>query len=527
MLALAAGAVDGFVALCRRERCPFAVIGEAADDGRLVVDDAQLGRVRRRHADRRSPRPAAANAASARRARRRSGDGFDPETLDAARRPRPPAAPARDRRQGFPRHDRRPQRRRHDQPRSAGRALAGSRQRRRGHDLGITRARPARRCRLASGPPSQLLDAPASGRIAVGEAHHKHRGCRRARARRRQAFGELDGVLRRSCGGCRPLRHRPRARRGAVPGARHCDTGRQGLALDAIGLARADGVGRAVVAPLSLVVTACAPVGDVRRTLTPALETGERARPRSCSSTLAPARTASADPASRRSSGDRRRRRPTSTTHASSSSFFAAIRELRDAGLLLAYHDRSDGGLAITLLEMAFAGRAALDVDLGTVDRPMAALFAEELGAVLQIARAPILGAPKRCSRAMDCLRFRGASAARTRAGASALPPAAMRSSMPTASLLHAAWSETTWRMQRLRDEPACADEERDARLDASDPGPRLAARLRSGRGRRGAIHCNRRAAAGRDSARAGRQQPGRDGGSLRSCGIHGQSTST
>ncbi len=46
-------------------------------------------------------------------------------------------------------------------------------------------------------------------------------------------------------------------------------------------------------------------------------------------------------------------------------SFFAAIRELRDEGLVLAYHDRSDGGLAVTLLEMAIAGRAAIDVDLG------------------------------------------------------------------------------------------------------------------------------------------------------------------
>ena len=72
-------------------------------------------------------------------------------------------------------------------------------------------------------------------------------------------------------------------------------------------------------------------------------------------------------------------------------SFFAAVRDLRDAGLLLAYHDRSDGGLAITLLEMAFAGHAALDVDLGNVDRPISALYAEELGAVLQI-RAADLG---------------------------------------------------------------------------------------------------------------------------------------
>ena len=61
--------------------------------------------------------------------------------------------------------------------------------------------------------------------------------------------------------------------------------------------------------------------------------------------------------------------------------------ELADAGLLLAYHDRSDGGVAITLLEMAFAGRAALDIDFGVVSEPVAALFSEELGAVLQMRR--------------------------------------------------------------------------------------------------------------------------------------------
>jgi len=68
--------------------------------------------------------------------------------------------------------------------------------------------------------------------------------------------------------------------------------------------------------------------------------------------------------------------------------YFAAIRALAGSGLLLAYHDRSDGGLAVTLLEMAFAGRAAIDVDLGAVERPVAALYAEELGAVLQVREA-------------------------------------------------------------------------------------------------------------------------------------------
>ena len=72
------------------------------------------------------------------------------------------------------------------------------------------------------------------------------------------------------------------------------------------------------------------------------------------------------------------------------SAFFAAIRELRGTDLVLAYHDRSDGGLAVTLLEMAFAGRAGLEVELGPTARPVAALFAEELGAVLQVREADL-----------------------------------------------------------------------------------------------------------------------------------------
>ena len=134
------------------------------------------------------------------------------------------------------------------------------------------------------------------------------------------------------------------------------------------------------------------------------------------------------------------------------------------------YGRAPDGGLAVTLLEMAFAGRAGLEVELGPTARPVAALFAEELGAVLQVREADLgrvesvlarhgLGAfSRRIGRAVPGRRIVISAAGRLLVDADRVA-------------LRAAWSETTWRMQRLRDDPACADEERDARLDEDDPG--------------------------------------------------------
>jgi phosphoribosylformylglycinamidine synthase len=153
------------------------------------------------------------------------------------------------------------------------------------------------------------------------------------------------------------------------------------------------------------------------------------------------------------------------------SGFFAAVQALNAAGLLLAYHDRSDGGLLVTLLEMAFAGGIGLDVDVsaaGAEDLP--ALFAEELGAVLEVRAGDVgtvidgftrhglgghvhrLGRPVAGDRVV------------IRRGAAVLLDEAR-------SMLRTVWSETTHAMQRMRDDPASADEEQAARGDAADPG--------------------------------------------------------
>ncbi len=149
--------------------------------------------------------------------------------------------------------------------------------------------------------------------------------------------------------------------------------------------------------------------------------------------------------------------------------FFEAVQELHAAGVVLAYHDRSDGGLLVTACEMAFAGHLGLTLDLdGLGPDPMRALFAEELGAILQVR-------PEHAALAVAAFTSRGVPA--HDAGASH-PDRAVRFRFGGAEVLagdaiawHRLWAYTSYRMQALRDDPACAREEYDALLDADDPG--------------------------------------------------------
>ncbi|MFC4819488.1 phosphoribosylformylglycinamidine synthase [Dokdonella ginsengisoli] len=156
--------------------------------------------------------------------------------------------------------------------------------------------------------------------------------------------------------------------------------------------------------------------------------------------------------------------------------FFAAVQAANAQGLLLAYHDRSDGGVLVALLEMAFAGHCGLDLKLdGWAEHSLAALFNEELGAVVQI-------------RTVDreaFLALLDAHGVRELAHRVGAPNPRMRVKLavggePVAKWkwaeLMRAWSETSHAMQRRRDNPASADGENDWRCDDCDPGitPRL-----------------------------------------------------
>ena len=228
---------------------------------------------------------------------------------------------------------------------------------------------------------------------------------------------------------------------------------------------------RAVVSPVSLIVSAFAPCDDVRGTLTPELRrdagptvlvlidlAGGRAR--LGGSILAQVFGQAGDEA------------PDVDDPAAIRGLFAALAELRDAGLVLAYHDRSDGGLLITVLEMAFAGHVGVTLDAGAICPGeadlIARLFAEELGVVLQV-RTPDL------PRVLDTFGGHGLEARVVGRPAADDRVHIARGgevlfSEPRVTLKRA-WSETTWLLQSLRDNPESARQEYDRILDPDDPG--------------------------------------------------------
>jgi phosphoribosylformylglycinamidine synthase len=226
---------------------------------------------------------------------------------------------------------------------------------------------------------------------------------------------------------------------------------------------------KSVVAPVSLIVSAFAPVKDVRKTLTPALQSVASGtslwlidlsdgRNRLGASALAQVYSASGDEP------------PDLDDPQRLVKLAAAMAELRASDLVLAYHDRSDGGLFVTLVEMAFAGHCGLDIALPAARGPaFPQLFAEELGVVLQV-KAEDEG------RVVEILERQGFSKSLLKIGR---PTADLRVRMGVGEALldeswvdlRRAWSETSWRMRRMRDDPRCADEEYEAQCSSDDPG--------------------------------------------------------
>jgi len=224
---------------------------------------------------------------------------------------------------------------------------------------------------------------------------------------------------------------------------------------------------------LSLIVSGFAPVTDVARTLTPQLRTdaGETdlilidlaaGQNRLGGSALAQVYSQVGAVA------------PDLDDPEDIKAFFAVIQGLNADGKLLAYHDRSDGGLFVTLAEMSFAGRTGVSVKLDGLAEDSSQfareLFNEELGAVVQVRREDTEFVLQQFSAAGlgDHTGVIGTlndsdRVELTFAGESIVDEARAD--------LQRLWAETSYQIQSLRDNADCAKEEFDNLLDAEDPG--------------------------------------------------------
>ena len=248
---------------------------------------------------------------------------------------------------------------------------------------------------------------------------------------------------------------------GAVPGAESA--------------ASVEGAERVVASPVTLVATAFGPVTDVRLAVTPELrgpgrDGSEAAEERVLLLVDLAAGQGrlggSALAQVYRQLGDVP---PDLDDVGRLGAFFVAMQSLVAAGALAAYHDRSDGGLIVTVLEMAFASGLGLELDVTPVQaEPFAALFAEELGAVIEVSAAQV---------AVARARLEGAGARVVPLGRAIegdhvrIVHAGVTVVDTTRTALRARWSHVTHQMQLRRDNPVTAAEEHAVRLDPDAPG--------------------------------------------------------
>ena len=467
VLAVAPANLDRFMALCRRERCPAAVIGEAGTDHRLVLHDSHfnnnpididlqviLGKPPKMLRDVKH--------------RMESHDDFDDSGVDLAeaveRVLRLPAVANKtflisiaDRTvTGMVHRDQMTGP--YQTPISDAAVTVADYDGYRGEAMS-----------MGERTPIALLNAAASGRMAVGEALTNIAGASigsisniKLSANWMCACGEdgedaalFDTVkavgieLCPALGICIPV-------------------GKDSLSMRST-WNDSKGKNEKQVAPLSLIVTAFAPVDDVRKTVTAELKPVSdsllllldlgRGKNRLGASALTQVYNQVGSET------------PDVDSPADLANVFQAIQELMSESLLLAYHDRSDGGVFVTLAEMAFGSHHGIRVRLDELgDDPLAVLFNEELGAVIQVPDKDIARVNEILNRhhVGDLAVILGSPA-----GDKALTIELDGKTLYQAKVtdLKRVWSELTFEMQSRRDNADCAKEEFDALKDDTDPG--------------------------------------------------------
>ncbi len=470
VLAVAEQDVERFAAICARERCPFAVVGEATAEKQLTVNDVQfanqpvdmpldvlLGKPPRMH--RSVTREAEVGAA------------FNSSTL--------PLTEAVERVL------------RHPTVASKGYMITAT-------DRGVTGLVvrdqlvgpwqvPVADCAvtamsfdsyygeaMAMGErtPLAILNAPASGRMAVGEAITN------------LAAARIDKIsdIRLSANWMAAAGHPGEDARlyetVKAVGMELCPAlgitipvGKDSMSMKTRWLEQ--GEEKTVTSPVSLIISGFAPVLDIRQTLTPQLQLDKgdsqlllidlgRGQNRMGGSILAQVYKELGEHA------------PDVDSAEDLNAFFAAIQQLNHQGLLLAYHDRSDGGLLTTAVEMAFAGHCGLSLQLDALgiqtEQANAALFSEELGAVIQVSNEKLAQVQAIFADVglADCVHSIGQPEAGDNVTISLGDTKLVDARR---SQLQRIWTQTSYQIQRIRDSSDCAQQEYDALLDEHDPG--------------------------------------------------------
>ena len=307
--------------------------------------------------------------------------------------------------------------------------------------------------------PLALIDGPASGRMAIGEAITNISAAR---------IGDIKNIKLSAnwmCASGSPGEDEKLYRTVEAVGMDLCPklgitvpVGKDSMSMRTA-WQDANGEGRAVTSPLSLIITGFSPVLDVRKTLTPQLRTDQgdtelllldlgAGANRMGGSILAQVFSEFGDTA------------PDVDDAQALKGFFDVMQASMERGDILAYHDRSDGGLLTTLAEMSFAGHVGVSVDLSGLDEDtMAVLFTEELGAVVQV----LSGSAEAL---MEKFTDAGVSAHR-------LGTLNANDSLEISrdgeilfacnrAALQACWSETSYRVASLRDNAECVQQEFD-----------------------------------------------------------------
>ena len=470
VLAVARDRLAVFEELCRRERCPHAVVGEAVSERKLVLTDALF---------KEDPDPVDLPMEFL--------FDFAPRMeRDALSEEPPPKAPGRreepldellDRVLGHP---------------TVGdktflvtigdRSVTGliARDQMVGRwqvpvaDVGIAasgyRSHSGQAMGIGERTPVAIVDAPASGRMAIGEAVTNlaaadigEIGRIRLSANWMVAAGEPghDAALYETV---RSVTQDVCTRLGlSIP------VGKDSMSMRTV-WQDSEGRERKVVAPLSLIVSGFAQVRDVRATLTPELvQDGRdtvlllvdlgRGKNRLGGSILAQVAGQPQDDPADLDEPD------------GLGKFFGFVQALLKDRLALAYHDRSDGGLVSTVCEMMFAARCGVSITIPQTVRDIPGyLFNEELGAVVQVERSRMPEVEKwaRSWDVDDLVSEIGA--VNTDDRLDILKGGELLLSQPR-TVCQQAWSSTTWQMQRLRDNPVCADREYLRIADRHDPG--------------------------------------------------------